>query len=94
MAEQGTAYKKPTLMKNKQPRVCTCGCSMDYSEIDGAYTCGECGNRELDLYGRMKELLTMYPSLTKIELSAMLQEPMKNINPYIENGHLVNNDIF
>jgi hypothetical protein len=42
----------------------------------------------------MKEVLTAYPNITKIELSAMLQEPIKNINPYIENGHLVNNDIY
>jgi hypothetical protein len=94
MTDNGTAYNKSKLIKNKQPKTCECGCPMDYSEIDGSYTCSKCGYSELDLYGKMKELLTAYPNLTKIELSAMLQEPIKNLNPYIENGHLVNNDIY
>jgi hypothetical protein len=95
MTDNATAYRKPTtLMKNKQPKVCECGRMMKYSGYDGSYTCDACGYRELDLFGKMKELLDMYPNLTKMELSVMLGEPMKNINPYIENGHLVNNDIY
>jgi hypothetical protein len=94
MTDDGTALKKPTLKKNKQPKVCQCGCKMTYSGYDGAYTCDACGYRELDLYGKMKELLNMYPNLTKMELSVMLNEPVKNLNPYIENGTLVNNDIY
>jgi hypothetical protein len=94
MTDNATVYKKQKLIKNKQPKTCECGCNMDYSEIDGLYTCSNCGYSELDLYGKMKELLTVYPNLTKIELSAILQEPIKNLNQYIEDGRLVNKDIY
>lgn len=80
--------------KNKQTKICKCGCKMDYSNIDGKYTCRECGCEELDLFGKMKELLEEQPSLTKIELSVMLQEPIKVLNQYIENGQLINKDIY
>ncbi len=67
-----------------------CGTKLSYASILGKYSCKNCGFSELDLYGQMKELLEDTPSLSKIELSLILNVPIREINQFIDDGVLNN----
>ncbi len=67
-----------------------CGEKMSYSAVHGIYTCKNCGNSFKDTYGKMKELLESRPSLTKVEMSRILNVPLREINSYIQDGILDN----
>lgn len=76
--------------KNAAKQCPKCGNKLSYSSVHGEYFCKKCKHREKDLYGRMKDLIEMNPSLSKIEMSMILNVPMRDLSKYIDNGVLVN----
>lgn len=67
-----------------------CKNKMAYTAVHGKYTCPNCNYTELDVYGQMKELLADNPSLSKIEMSMILDVPLRELNPFIKDGILEN----
>lgn len=67
-----------------------CKTKMSYVSVLGKYTCKNCDYIEFDLYGQMKQLLEDNPSLSKVELSLILDVPIRDLNMYIDNGVLNN----
>lgn len=75
--------------KKNNEKICECGYKMNYSLL-GIYRCPNCNYEEKDLYGKLRDLLDKNPSLTKLEISLILNIPLKTLNKYIQNGYLVN----
>ncbi len=67
-----------------------CNTKLSYSSILGKYNCKTCGYTELDLYGQMKELVEGDPSLSKVEMSLILDVSLREINQFITDGVLSN----
>ncbi len=67
-----------------------CNTKLSYSSILGKYNCKNCGYTELDLYGQMKELVEDNPSLSKVEMSLILDVSLREVNQFITDGVLSN----
>ncbi len=84
-------FKKAIDKRNTKDHVCKkCGGSVDYSVVEGTYTCKECGFVEWDTYGKIKDLLERNPNLSRIEIAAILHIKLRDLNRCFENGTLIN----
>lgn len=76
----------------KSAKTCPkCGHKLSYASVHGEYYCKGCNYREKDLFGRMKDLLEMNPSLSKLEMSMILGVPMRDLTEFIGDGGILVN---
>ena len=86
-----TLYKlNDYIEKQNNIKICSCGNKMNYSLLNGTYICPNCNFIEKDLYGKIKNLVENNPNLSKIEISIILDIPIRTLNKYIQNGYIVN----
>ena len=63
---------------------------LQYSML-GYYSCGKCGYTELDMYGKLRYILELNPSLTRIEICSLLGISLRELEKYVdEQNHLIN----
>ena len=67
-----------------------CHSKLAYTSVLGKYFCKECDYVEYDLYGQMKQLLEDNPALSKVEMSLILDVPIRDLNQFIDDGVLNN----